>query len=65
MQRVFQYFGIAMGLVYLTVGLAIILGANNLFHIPDQFSMGVGIILIAYGVYRTYRIYKAYMKDRL
>lgn len=49
-------FGIFMVLVYLAVGLLFIL---NVFNIDNTaISCTVGGILVAYGVWRGYRLYK-------
>jgi len=49
-------FGIFMVLFYLAVGVVFIL---NLFGIPHEWiSIAFGCILIAYGIFRGYRLYK-------
>ena len=48
-------FGIFMILVYLAVGLLFILDVFNIDN--DAISITVGAILMAYGVWRGYRLY--------
>jgi hypothetical protein len=51
-----------MSIVYVTVGALVIWRAVELFHIPNQYSLPLGSMLIAYGLFRTYRVYQKYFK---
>jgi hypothetical protein len=54
---VFKYFGILMAVVYVAFGLGIIFNPNDIFRkIPPQYSLPLGILMIAYGVYRGFRV---------
>ena len=51
-----------MSVVYVAVGVLVVWRAVDLFHIPNQYSMPLGSMLIAYGLFRTYRVYQKYFK---
>lgn len=48
-------FGIFMVLFYVAIGIVFIM---NLFRITEGISIAVGCILIVYGIWRGYRLYR-------
>ncbi|MBV6420643.1 MAG: hypothetical protein DAHOPDDO_01900 [Ignavibacteriaceae bacterium] len=46
-------FKLAMSLIYVGAGMFLILG-KNIFSFTDFQKIGLGVILIAYGTFRTY-----------
>jgi hypothetical protein len=55
-----KYFEGFMALVYLTIGIAILWKSDELFNMPSSYSLPLGIVMTAYGVYRGYRVYQKY-----
>jgi len=54
-----RYFGILMALVYVGAGIALLLQASERsYGIPNNLTLPLGIILIAYGAFRGYTTYK-------
>jgi hypothetical protein len=49
-----------MCVVYVLLGSAMIWGPMELFHAPSKYTLPMGSILIAYGLFRGYRIYLKY-----
>ncbi|HMI67227.1 MAG TPA: hypothetical protein VK517_14385 [Cyclobacteriaceae bacterium] len=57
-QVILKYFQGFMALVYVCLGIAILWKSEQLFHIPETYSIPLGTILVAYGIIRGYRIYQ-------
>jgi hypothetical protein len=57
-QVILKYFQGFMAIVYVLLGIAILWRSEQLFHIPESYSIPLGIILIAYGIIRGYRVYQ-------
>jgi hypothetical protein len=57
-----KYLGILMALTYIAAGLAVLLNGSTTLSIPRPFIMPVGTALLAYGLYRSYRLYLKYFK---
>lgn len=57
-QVILKYFQGFMALVYVLLGIAIFWKSEQLFKIPDTYSIPLGTILIAYGIIRGYRAYQ-------
>ena len=57
-QVILKYFQGFMAIVYVLLGIAILWRSEQLFHIPETYSIPLGIILIAYGIIRGYRVYQ-------
>jgi len=53
-----RYFGIIMALFYVAAGIAVLLQPPGHLNIPKQYLQPLGIILIAYGAFRGYNIFK-------
>jgi hypothetical protein len=60
MFSVIKYFEVLMCVVYVLLGSAMIWGPMELFHAPSKYTLPMGSILIAYGLFRGYRIYLKY-----
>ncbi|HLZ16060.1 MAG TPA: hypothetical protein VKQ08_03435 [Cyclobacteriaceae bacterium] len=60
MDSVIKYFAAFMCLAYVLLGAAMIWGSKEVFNVPNKYSLPMGSILMAYGVFRGYRIYQKY-----
>jgi hypothetical protein len=56
--RVFRYFEVIMVLAYLGFGVFILFFSKNILELKDFQRIGLGVVLIIYGTYRSYRAYK-------
>jgi len=59
---VMKYMEMIMSIVYITIGVLIVWRSVELFHISNQYSLPLGSMLIAYGIFRTYRVYQKHFK---
>ena len=57
---IMKFMGMIMAVVYIILGALVIW--SELFHVPDQYSLPLGSMLMAYGFFRTYRNYTKYFK---
>jgi hypothetical protein len=57
-----KYFAAMMALVYVAAGVVLLLQSNRLFNMPYHYSMTVGSMLIFYGTFRGYRVYRKYFR---
>lgn len=57
-----KYLGILMALSYVGAGIALLLNGSMVLNIPKPFVLPVGTTLLAYGVFRSYRLYLKYLK---
>lgn len=55
-----KYFEVFMCVIYATLGIAVLLMSQELFTIPAVYSIPLGSTLIAYGIFRGYRVYQKY-----
>jgi hypothetical protein len=55
-----KYFAALMCVVYLLLGAAMIWGSKEVFNVQSKYSLPMGSILIAYGLFRGYRVYQKY-----
>ncbi|HMG89801.1 MAG TPA: hypothetical protein VK589_07070 [Chryseolinea sp.] len=53
-----RYFGIFMAVFYVAAGIAMLLQPPEYLNISKQYLTPLGIILIAYGAFRGYNIFK-------
>jgi hypothetical protein len=60
MFSVVKYLAVLMCLVYVLLGAGLIWGSRDVFTVPSRYSLPMGSILIAYGLFRGYRIYLKY-----
>lgn len=55
-----KYLGMAMAFIYVGAGIAVLLRGGDALRIPHNYTIFLGIVLIAYGAYRGYSSYKNY-----
>jgi hypothetical protein len=55
-----KYLGLAMAVIYVGAGIALLIRAGRSLAIPTQYTIPLGIVLIAYGAYRGYNSIKNY-----
>lgn len=61
--RVMKYLGMAMAVIYIGTGTAILWDASGLFNIPAKYALPLGSMMVVYGLFRCYRnIQKHYQK---
>jgi hypothetical protein len=60
MISVVKYFAALMCVVYVILGAGIIWAPKDIINSPSKYSVPMGTILIAYGLFRGYRIYLKY-----
>jgi hypothetical protein len=53
-------FGILMVVLYFVLGTTIIFRSSSMRNIPQEYAVGFGILLILYGIYRAYKLYRRY-----
>jgi hypothetical protein len=51
-------FGIVMVVLYITLGTTIIFKAAHIPNIPPAYAQIFGIMLIFYGIFRGYKVYR-------
>ena len=56
--RAFRYFELLMVMAYIGFGIFILFFSKNIIDLKDFQRIGLGIVLIIYGAYRSYRAYK-------
>ena len=62
-RNLLKYFGIFMVLVYFGVGLALLLLPQNSTVLNKTTRLILGIALIAYSIFRTWRVFKSYKNE--
>jgi hypothetical protein len=60
MLSVVKYVAALMCVVYILFGAAIVWGSKEIFNIQSKYALPMGTILIAYGLFRGYRVYLKY-----
>ncbi len=60
-EMVMKYGGILMALTYVGVGIIMLLRSRELLN-TSKYIVPLGIALMAYGLYRGYRLYVKYFK---
>jgi hypothetical protein len=58
-----RYVGFFVALVYVALGVAVILKQDELFYVPKNYIIPLGTVLIAYGLFRGYRVYHRYFLE--
>ena len=53
---------IVMAIVYIAMGILVIWRSTGLFNIPHQYILPLGGALIAYGLFRAYRVYSRHFR---
>jgi hypothetical protein len=61
-ENVLRALGIVMALAYVAVGAAVLFQPEAYFSIPKPLVLPVGIALLCYGLFRSYRLYIKYFK---
>jgi uncharacterized membrane protein len=61
-QKVLKYFSLLMTLAYPAFGLYLLLSSPEQIALDPAAKIGVGVMLILYGLYRFYRTYQRYFK---
>ena len=59
-QAILKYFEFLMSFVYAALGIAVLWKSQELFFIPVAYSIPLGCTLIAYSIFRGYRVYQKY-----
>lgn len=49
-----------MVVLYFVLGTTIIFRAPAMRNIPERYAIAFGVLLIAYGFYRAYKLYRRY-----
>ncbi len=60
LQAIMKYFEVFMSIIYALLGIAILWKSQELFTIPAAYSIPLGSTLIAYAIFRGYRVYRKY-----
>ncbi len=50
--KIFVYFGYAMSLIFLAMGIYVLFFFPEEFHLPEKFRMMFGVVLLLYSGYR-------------
>ncbi|MGV3586784.1 MAG: hypothetical protein ACO1OF_07275 [Adhaeribacter sp.] len=61
-QKVLKYFSLLMTMAYPALGLYLLLSSPEQIALDPVAKIGVGVLLILYGLYRFYRTYQRYFK---
>jgi hypothetical protein len=61
---VMKYAGILMSSIYVLAGIAVLSRSRELFNLPQQYVVPLGLALILYGVFRGFRLYQKYFRKR-
>ena len=61
---VMKYVGMVMACIYIGAGITVLSRSRELFNIPRQYIVPLGIVLTAYGIYRGFLTYQKYFRKR-
>lgn len=61
MDMVIKYFAVIMAAAYIGIGVALIT-RSGLINIDGVYALPLGIILIAYGIVRAFKIFQRYFQ---
>lgn len=59
-----KYLSVLMVLLYVGLGLLILTDGNNIIDVPDAYAMPLGLALLGYGLFRSYRVYVHYFRNQ-
>jgi hypothetical protein len=59
-----KYFEILMSLIYLGMGILLLVAPPQSANFASKYMLYIGILLVAYGLVRAYRVYKKYYGER-
>lgn len=62
-QKALKYFSLLMTMAYPAFGLYLLLSSPEQIALDSKAKIGVGVVLILYGLYRFYRTYQRYFKN--
>jgi hypothetical protein len=62
-QLFLKYFGLLMSLIYIGTGVIILFRGKEVYNIPEMYSLPLGSLLIAYGLFRGYKVFGKYFKN--
>lgn len=57
-EMVTKYFGVIMVLGYIAIGVTMVLPSSRVFNLPRMYAVPLGILMIAYGIFRGYKLYQ-------
>lgn len=57
-----KYLSVLMVIVYVVLGILVLMGGGNFISVPDHYMLPVGLALLGYGLFRSYRVYVLYFK---
>jgi hypothetical protein len=63
LEAILKYLGLGMALIYIVAGVTILFRPQKLFNIPEAYVVPIGIALLGYGLFRSYRLYQKYHKQ--
>jgi len=61
---VMKYVGLLMASIYVLAGIAVLSRSRELFNIPQQYIVPLGIALMSYGIFRGFKLYQKYFRKR-
>jgi hypothetical protein len=62
LEAVVKYLGAIMALAYIGIGAMFIARSETVFHVPGEYAVPLGILLIAYGLFRGYKVYQRFFQ---
>ncbi len=57
-----RYFSFFMAFVYVVAGAFLIFSNRDIFSLNRNLKIGMGIVVLSYGFYRTYKAFQAIIK---
>ena len=64
MMGFFPFFKALMAIIYLILGAVILISTKSLLPVNNSFRIGLGILLVVYGIIRIYSSYIAYISSK-
>ncbi len=62
---VMKYFGLFMVVAYIILGVVVIKIPQGTINITSSHQTTLGLLFIAYGLYRLFKIYRQYFRKRV
>jgi uncharacterized protein YacL len=62
-QLIAKSFGAIMVVLYMVIGTTIIFRAPEMRNIPEVYAVVIGVLLILYGFFRGYKLYRKHFSD--
>lgn len=59
-----KYFELTMSLIYLGAGTLLLVAPPQSANFASKYALYIGIVLVIYGLVRSYRVYKKYYGER-